>query len=175
MNAVASDQIMVRLLDPSSDRQMVEGLFEAASDYVQLEGGDPSGAAHAQEFFDDWPDFFPPVTRLNLGLFAGDELAGIIESGGGWPLPDDAYLGLMLFAPAFRGRGLGRHFFAAYCDLMRERAATRVVLGVLHNNPRARTFWMRLGFVVEKANVETTNGRLVDRLVRPIEDRRTGF
>lgn len=169
MTARSGNQITIRQLDRAEDFDLVAGLFDGAQDYAVLEGGATSGVELAGGFFDEWPDFFPLETRVNLGLFVGSDLAGIIEGGGGWPLPNDAYLGLILFAPVFRGRGLGRHLFSAYCHLMQDHGATRVVLGVLHNNPRARTFWKRLGFVVEKANVETGNGRLVDRMVRLID------
>ncbi|MCB9994692.1 MAG: GNAT family N-acetyltransferase [Hyphomicrobiaceae bacterium] len=164
MTELPTRKITIRGLDRAADFDAVAGVFDNAQDYVRLEGGETSGQALAADFFDEWPDFFPPETRVNLGLFLGTDLAGIIEAGGAWPQPDDAYIGLMLFAPAFRGQGLGERFLAAYRDLVLGHGATRIVLGVLHNNPRARAFWTRLGFQVDKADVTVRHGRLADRL-----------
>ena len=154
----------LRKLDPAKDAVLVARLFLQSADFVRLTEGVDPGPPQVAQFFKGVPPGGDLADSLKLGLFDGPVLLGIADLGYGYPEPDDAYIGLMLFAPAFGGQGLGERFLAAYRDLVLGHGATRIVLGVLHNNPRARAFWTRLGFQVDKADVTVRHGRLADRL-----------
>lgn len=134
-----------RLLGPQ-DHAAVLDLFRRAEDYTLLESGRLPGPETAADFFASAPPGGDPASGLRPGLFIDGVLQGIAEIAFGFPSPDDAYLGLMLLAPAARGRGLGAAFLDHIIALARDRAATRLCLAVLQANPRGRAFWERHGF-----------------------------
>lgn len=143
--------LQIRPLSPATDRDLVAGLYARATDYVMLEGGTPPTPAMADDFFADAPPGGDPAEGAKLGLFDGDALVGLADLAFGWPEARDAYLGTMILAPEARGRGLGVVFLKAVEDQARARHAPRLMLAVLDENPRARTFWERHGFRVIKS------------------------
>jgi GNAT superfamily N-acetyltransferase len=137
---------MIRTLDPTTDRALVDALFQDTSDYVLIERGEPPGPEVTEEFFTDAPPGCDPGQSLRLGLFDGDGLAAIAECGFGFPEADDAYLGLMIVAPGHRGRGIGARFLRHVEAEARARGCKMLYLAVLEANPRGRAFWEREGF-----------------------------
>lgn len=61
---------------------------------------------------------------------------------------DRAYLYGFRIRPAFRGQGLGTQMMTFVEDDLRWRGYTRLTLNVAVDNPRARSLYTRLGFVV---------------------------
>lgn len=61
---------------------------------------------------------------------------------------DRAYLYGFRIRPAFRGQGLGTRMMNFIEDDLRWRGYTRLTLNVAVDNPRARSLYSRLGFVV---------------------------
>ncbi|MCC6304774.1 MAG: GNAT family N-acetyltransferase [Rhodobacteraceae bacterium] len=163
--------VAIRPLDPAADGRAVAALFAAAADFVALIEGRPPSAATLADFWQGAPPGGDPAAGLRLGLFEGGALAGVAELAFGFPGAGDAYLGLMLLAPAARGRGLGRRLLGRVEAEARARGAGRLLLAVARANPRARAFWEREGF----ARVRTLPPRRVgarahvlDRMARPI-------
>ena len=156
---------MIRELDPHRDLAAVAGLYGAAGDYWLLANRAPHGAAEVAAFFTDGPPGCDPAQSYRVGIFEGAELVGVAELSFGFPLPGDAYLGLMLLAASHRGRGLGKVLLKHVEGLARKRGAARIYLGVLVENPRGLGFWQRQGFVdtgVSRRDDET--GHLMLRL-----------
>lgn len=163
--------MMIRPLDPGADRPRLAAFFDAVSDYILLERDAAPGPELLEEFFDDAPPGCDPAASARLGLFEAGQLLGIAEMGFGYPLPGDAYLGLMLLHPAARGGGRGASLLRHLEDLARSRGKTRMALAVLEINPRGRAFWEREGFRLELANREVVLGsvtRIAHRLVKPL-------
>jgi GNAT superfamily N-acetyltransferase len=136
----------IRPLDPVDDRADVANLMTRAADYIDLESGLVPGEAQVEDFFTDVGPGCDLSQSLKLGLFTGHRLDAIADVCFGFPDPDDAYLGLMLFAADRRGLGLGPLFLAHVIEAARARGAPRLLLAVLEANPRARAFWERQGF-----------------------------
>ena len=110
-------------------------------------GADPDDATVAA-FFTDAPPGGDRATSVKLGVFDDDgTLAGIADLGFGFPEPDDAFLGLLLLDPAYRGQGNGARLLAEVKARARARGAPRLLVAVLDANPRGRAFWEREGFV----------------------------
>lgn len=171
MPLTAPPALDIRPLDPARDRAAVEALHRAAADYVRLETGQDPTPARTEEFFTEAPPGIDPATSLKLGLSAGGRLAMIADVAFGWPAPDDAYIGLMLGAPRARGKGYGRAFLDHIVSAARQRGATRLLLAVLDDNPRARAFWERMGFsVVLTLPPRDFGGRMhvCHRMARPL-------
>lgn len=135
-----------RPLHASADRTAVADLVGRAADYVVLETGLPPDDAFVDEIFYGVPPGMDPEAVIALGLYRGPVLDGVASIAFGWPEPADAYLGLMLLDPKVRGQGLGPVLLDASLAAARQRGATRMLLAVLDENPRARVFWERMGF-----------------------------
>lgn len=148
----------IRPLDPNTDRALVQGLFAQAADYVLLERGAAPGPELVEEFFTDTPPGCDPAASARLGLFVADRLVALAEMGFGFPQGRDAYLGLMILAPAAREQGHGAALLRHLETLARSRGMARMFLSVLDANPRARRFWEREGFTLALANRSVTLG-----------------
>lgn len=164
--------VTIRPLSPAGDAAAVRALFAASADYVALIEGRPPGEATLADFWQGAPPGADPAASLRLGLFEAGALAGVAELAFGFPAPADAYLGLLLLAPAARGRGLGRGLLDRVTAEARARGAPRLLLAVAEANPRALAFWQRQGF----ATVLTlpprrvgTRMQILHRLARPID------
>lgn len=138
-------------LHPAHDLGAVESVYRRAADYLALENGlMPAAAAHA--FFEERPPAGaePP---LKFGVRGdGDALVAIGDLAFGYPEADDAYLGLLLLVPQARGEGLGQAVLGEVKKLARLRRASRLMIGVLDANERARAFWERQGFELDRTS-----------------------
>lgn len=158
---------LIRPLDPVQDRSAVAALMLQAADYYQLWLGHDPGPAQVDEVFTACPPNCDPARSHRLGLFLDNTLAGVAELSFGFPLPEDAYLGLMILAPSARGQGHGSAFCAHVATLARP--SPRLYLGVLEANARGRAFWERHGFGptgVSRFDDET--GHTLHRLVKTL-------
>lgn len=137
--------VVLNPLDPERDLGAVEAVYTRAADYLSVESGlSPNMAAHA--FFEDQP---PASTQepFKFGVAGIDgALIAIGDLAFGYPEPDDAYLGLLLLIPEARGRGLGEAIFGGVKHIASLRGASRLLVGILDVNARARAFWERQGF-----------------------------
>ncbi len=138
--------MLIRPLDPISDRAGVDSFFQEASDYITVERGPGYHPEVTQEFFTDAPPGCDPAASLRLGLFAGTQLTAVGEAGFGYPEADDAYIGLMIVSPNARGKGAGPRLLSHIENEARTRACKAIYLAVLEANPRGRAFWERMGF-----------------------------
>lgn len=159
----------IRPLDAASDLPLVEGFHREAPDYWLFAEGRAPGAAKASAFFTDGPPGCDPARSYRLGLFEGDCLGGVAELSFSFPLPEDAYLGLMILAPRLQGRGHGGRFLTHVEVLARAARAPRLYLAVIEANPRARAFWEREGFrATGLSGLDADTGHRLHRLVKPL-------
>ena len=150
--------MIIRPLDPTTDRAAVDAVFQAASDCISLERGEKPGPDLTQEFFTAAPPGCDPAAALRLGLFDQAHLIGVAETGFGFPAPDDAFLGLMVLVPSARGKGAGHRFLQHIEAEARRRGAKNLFLAVLDENPRGQAFWRRQGFTVRLTGRPVTLG-----------------
>lgn len=139
---------LIRRLDPAGDLDAVERLYQAAAAFWVMTDRTPPDRQKAVEFFTDGPPGCDPAVAQRLGLFEQDRLVGVAELSFGFPEPEDGYLGLMLFDPAARGRGLGPLFLAEVERLARARGCPRLLLAVLEENRGGWRFWLGQGFTL---------------------------
>ncbi|GGW33428.1 hypothetical protein GCM10011452_22450 [Gemmobacter lanyuensis] len=162
---------MIRDLTRETDLPAVEALFRAAADYVRLESGAEVDGTQAAAFFTDAPPGIDPATSLRLGLFMADRLVGKVDVAFGYPMEQDAYIGLMIFDPATRGQGLGTRLLREVETRARQRGATRLLIAALEANEKGRAFWQREGFVLEQIFPDRVYGALrhnLHRMVKPL-------
>lgn len=138
-------------LDRERHLGAVATIYERAADYLGLESGlRPDSAADA--FFDDRPPAGSDAP-FKFGV-SGDDgaLVAIGDLAYGYPDPDDAYLGLLLLVPEVRGRGLGETIFREVKRVAGQHGASRLLVGVIDANARARAFWERQGFALTRTS-----------------------
>lgn len=151
---------VIRALDRYEDFAAVLALYERAADYIVMETGRPPNDGMVERFFHDGPPGFDSEDSLKLGLFERPgELSGIADLAFGFPGPGDAYIGLLLFAPECRGRGLGRAFIERLVEEARAKGAQRILAGVLDQNRAGQSFWLREGFRTVRTMPATVRGR----------------
>ena len=163
--------MLIRPLDPVTDRTRVDRFFLEAADYIRLERDADPDAEVTEEYFTAHPPGVDPATSYRVGLFDRDHLAGLADLAFGWPEAKDAFLGLMMFAPVARGRGLGRIFLRHLEAEARRREAAQLYIAVLDANPRGRAFWEREGFRLALANRPVTLGaktQIAHRMVKSL-------
>lgn len=143
--------VLLEPLDPASDLGSVESVYRYAADYLAFESGlTPAEAARA--FFEERPPAGAEAP-LKFGVVGhDDELVAIGDLAFGYPERGDAYLGLLLLVPRARGRGLGPAILNEVKRLARARGASRLLIGVLDTNTRARAFWQQQGFKLERTS-----------------------
>lgn len=137
----------LRKLDPAKDAVLVARLFLQSADFVRLTEGVDPGPPQVAQFFKGVPPGGDLADSLKLGLFDGPVLLGIADLGYGYPEPDDAYIGLLLFAPEARGQGYGKALLALIEQEARAHGSKRIFAGVVEINAPARAFWLREGYL----------------------------
>ena len=151
--------MIIRPLDPATERPLVRAFLHEAADYIRLERDAAPDDEVVEEFFTDAPPGSDPAESLRLGLFDQGRLVAIAEMGWNYPGPTDAYLGLMIVSPAARGTGAGPRLLRHLEAEARARGKTAIYLAVLDANPRGRAFWQREGFRVTLPDREVTLGQ----------------
>ncbi len=160
-------QRLIRPLDPATDRAAVASLLLEAQDYYHLWLGHAPGAEQVEEVFTSGPPGCDPAKSHRLGLCLDGTLSGVAELSFGFPLPEDAYLGLMILAPRARGQNHGTALTAHIETLARP--APRLYLAVLDANPKGRAFWERQGFTpTGVSRHDPESGHTIHRLVKPL-------
>lgn len=150
---------LIRPLHPEDDRAITAGLFARARDYALLETGLPPDATTLTDFFTgDHPDI-DHSRSCRLGLFHGPVLAVIAEMAFGYPNREDAFIGLLLAAPEYRNRGLGRELLDHLTSEARARLCPRRLIAVLDENAGGKRFWHRQGFAVIFTTEPIARGR----------------
>ena len=157
----------IRPLDPVHDLALVQGFNHRAADYWLLADRTLPGPQKAADFFTDGPPGCDPARSFRLGLFVDGALQGLAELSFGFPLLDDAYLGLMILAPAVRGQGLGVTLLRHVEALARGAGCPRLYLAVLQENPKGWAFWAREGFQpTGLSRLDQPTGHVIHRLVK---------
>lgn len=145
----------VRFLDAASpsDLREVQGVHERAPGFsVLVEGRAPSATA-AKDLFAALPPGKTYADKFVLGLYSmtaetggGTAMIGCADLIRGYPEPDIAFIGLLLFAEAAQGAGYGPRALREIERLAAGWGCRRLRLAVIETNPRAIAFWRREGF-----------------------------
>ena len=133
-----------------ADRQRLESLCIACTDFFACIEGQPGGRETAAELLGPLAPHVSAGVKSVVGVEIGGELVGVVELLAGFPGPKEWYVGLLLLHPDRRGAGAGTAIWEHLRQRMTQEGATTVRLIVQQQNPRARRFWERQEFVVER-------------------------
>ena len=162
---VASAFSMQILTDTPGNRQVVDAVLQAATDYHLLVEGVPPTKEHVDEFFESLPPGYTAEDHFPLGFFVGDTPIGVGGILRRWNAPNKAIIGLLVLAPEWRGGGRGRAAVGTIEALARTwPGIDRLRVAVVLTNRDAVIFWRKLGFV-DTGEIKPKYGPYVDDIV----------
>jgi GNAT superfamily N-acetyltransferase len=135
-------------------------LLKQAEAYSILVEGAPPSIEDAHENLSELPPGKTAADKCFYGIWQAGCLIGCADLIRGYPEPDIAYLGLLLFADSNQGKG---HGVQALNHLFRlARGCARMRLGVIAGNVRGLSFWKREGFgEIYRKSVEGFTGEVI--------------
>ncbi len=133
--------------DSEDDVTALFRLLEQTSEYSLLVEGRMSTLQDARNELTDLPIGKTMADKLFGGYWEDGTLVGCIDLVRGYPDPDIAYLGLLLFARSHQGQGFGVRALEHVMDVARNWQCTALRLAVIDKNTRGLRFWQREGFV----------------------------
>ena len=132
----------------AADVRELQRVLQAAPGYSLLVEGRPPPAQAAREMFEALPPGKAHAGKFVLGFEdATGTLVGCADLIRGYPEPQVAFIGLLLFAETSQGRGPGPAARRPLETLARGWGCRALRLAVIETNPRALAFWRREGFV----------------------------
>jgi ribosomal protein S18 acetylase RimI-like enzyme len=134
----------------AADGGRIETLCRECTDFFELVEGQPGGSVTRAEILGPLPSHVTSGAKNIFGLERDNELIGVVELLVGFPKPNEWYVGLLLIRPDARCAGTGTIVWENLREKMHMEGAVAVRLIVQKQNPRARRFWERQGFAVEK-------------------------
>jgi ribosomal protein S18 acetylase RimI-like enzyme len=138
----------------------LQAFYEGCADYVELITGQPPGPEEAQDLLRSLPRGKGHEDKFVIGLFdAPGHQVGVLDVVRDYPRPAEWYLGLLMFDPSWRNRGLGERVYRRLEEWIRELGGHTVHLVVQEQNPGALRFWKRMGFEVGGLGKQLTKGR----------------
>jgi diamine N-acetyltransferase len=162
--------LLVRFLSQNKpeDVEALQALFFAAPRYSQIVFGKAVEGNEAMEAFTSLPPGKTLGDKLVLGFYKGEELVGCADVIRGYPSPEIAFIGLLLFSEKNQNRGLGVIALQHIEELARDWSCSAIRLAVIATNTHALSFWMREGFteIFRKVVPDTTGEAIV--MQRPI-------
>ena len=133
----------------AGDLPRLQALYHRCVDFVQLVFRRNVRSDEAAELLAALPAGKDVADKFVYGLeTAAGDLAGVVELVRDFPGDGEWFLGLLLLAPEIRGSGAGTRVMDAVEARLRAEGATAVYLAVQEQNPRARRFWERRGFIM---------------------------
>ncbi len=133
--------------DSEDDVAALFGLFEQTCEYSLLVEGRLQTLQDAREELTDLPPGKTMADKVFGGYWKDDRLVGCVDLIRGYPEPDIAYLGLLLFARSHQGQGYGVRALEHVMELARTWQCTALRLAVIDKNTRGLRFWQREGFI----------------------------
>jgi GNAT superfamily N-acetyltransferase len=129
------------------DLPAIEAVLEASREFLELVSGIAEIPGEAQSLLTELPQGTTLRDKLSIGITTEpDGLIGLLDVIRDYPQPRTWWIGLLLFRPEWRGRGLGRQALDAIERLARQAGAANIELGVVEPNQAGLLFWQRMGF-----------------------------
>lgn len=124
------------------------------SDFFELVEGRPATRETAEEILGPLDPAYAPGVNHVWGIKRRGALIAVADLLDGYPAAGDWNIGLLLIDPEHRRQGVGSQFCKALMSWIASHGGSTVRLIVQQQNPGARSFWERQGFVVERESVQ---------------------
>ncbi len=132
----------------AADALIIQNLIERCADYTWLAAGQAPQPGDGERLLVDRPPDKSFADKITIGFFdTTDRLIGVLDAVRDYPEVGIWYVGLLMFDPDFRHRGLGASTIRTFEAWSLAQGAHAVRLGVYPQNDKAHRFWRRMGFV----------------------------
>ena len=88
--------------------------------------------------------------KYYAGFFNNEEMVAVLDLIDGYPEPDIGYIGFFRMNADLQGKQIGSRIIQDVCAFLKQHGKTSVRLGIARDNPQARHFWKKNGFIVIK-------------------------
>jgi len=140
------DELSTRLLN-QDDIGIIQTLLEACDDFSILVTGIPTEPSAARDLLFDCPPGIGLENKFVIGFIDSKGiLTGLLDAVNGYPRAGVWFIGLLLFSPDKRNKGLGEKVVKSFENWIRSQGAKEIRLGVVENNKAAIRFWEKIGF-----------------------------
>ena len=129
-----------------ADVRDLQRVLAAAPAYTLLVEGRLPAPAAADELLAALPPGKSHVDKFVLGFYDDRGAIGCADVIRGYPTPQVAHVGLLVFAESEQGKSHGVAALRHIEDLAKSWACTALRIAVIETNPRALKFWRREGF-----------------------------
>ena len=150
-------------IDKASDVADLQQVLEGAPAYSNLVKGRPPLPTDTEDVFKDFPPVSHAVDKLVAGFIFNNQMVGVVDICKNYPEVHIAYIGLLLFAEKFQGRGFGSEALSHIRALAGSWDCRTIRVAVIETNTRALIFWKDEGFIqlYQKATKEYTGDAIV--------------
>jgi ribosomal protein S18 acetylase RimI-like enzyme len=146
-------------LDETRKPELQE-LYDGCHAYFELVTGAPPGPDEAGALLKTVPRGKSADDKFVIGFFdAPGHLVGVLDVIRDYPRAGEWYMGLLLFGPSSRGRGLGERVYRRLEEWVRAEGGRALHLIVQQSNPGALRFWERMGFEVTGMGKQVLRGK----------------
>lgn len=144
----------------------ITALLRACDDFSMLVSGQPSQPEEAVGLLRDLPPGSRSEDKRVYGFKKGDGLIGVLDAVSAYPREGICYIGLLLFLPQERGRGLGRAILEAFAQSTKQAGFEELMLGVVEDNQDGLRFWQSCAFSLLEISPAQTFGQKQQRVFR---------
>jgi RimJ/RimL family protein N-acetyltransferase/diadenosine tetraphosphate (Ap4A) HIT family hydrolase len=140
------------------DLARLQELCESCADYYHLMTGAPVHPSEASSLYTMRPETAGVHDKFLIAVWRGTRMVGALDVYRHYPARRQAWIGLLLLHPEFRGHGLGTEMITWVLGWARQQGCDRVRVGVAEDNQRALAVLDHLGFVATGERILRVNG-----------------
>ena len=126
-------------------------------------------AADPESVKDDFLDVPPGRSSADKFVFGicnrHNELVGLLDVLRDYPDQSTWWIGLLLFIPEARSKGLGKKVLQGFVEFISLNGGQAIMLGVVEANTRAIKFWTRKGFELVEIRAPEQFGEKIHRVM----------
>jgi RimJ/RimL family protein N-acetyltransferase len=140
------------------DLGRLQELCESCADYYHLMTGAPVHPSEASSLYTLRPETAAVHDKFLIAVWRGTRMVGTLDVYRHYPARRQAWIGLLLLHPEFRGHGLGTEMISWVLAWARQQGCDRVRVGVAEDNQRALEVLDHLGFVATGERILRVSG-----------------
>jgi RimJ/RimL family protein N-acetyltransferase len=140
------------------DLARLQELCESCADYYHLMTGAPVHPSEASSLYTLRPETAAEHDKFLIAVWRGTRMIGALDVYRHYPASRQAWIGLLLLHPEFRGHGLGAEMISWVLAWAKQQGCDRVRVAVAEDNQRALEVLDRLGFAATDERILRVSG-----------------
>lgn len=147
-NGKPNHPVAVNFYLAKSDQKTVLSLFERSRDYfLKVNRAEPSLETVQTEMSEGPANRTPTYLKEFLQIYLDDEPIGVVDLHKDHPTVGEVYIGLLLLADEYKGRGLGRKAYELIEHYVKHAYGSKGIRLGISNDNDVSGFWTKLGFL----------------------------